>query len=78
MNRRSPLLAPLVLLAALATAGCRSDETSRADRPDFPCTCGTPEAAVESCLHRLCAAGETNPDNPDCVCGTLSFAKERE
>lgn len=42
----------------------------------FPCICGTPEAAMESCLHGPCADGKNNVENPDCVCGTLSFGKE--
>lgn len=77
MTSRTPLWTSLVAAAALALAGCRSGKGNSApvDAP-FPCTCGTPEAAVESCLHPLCVAGETNPDNPECACGTLTFGKE--
>ena len=63
----------LAVLATLALTGCRSDKTSSVE---FPCNCGTPEAAIEGCLHPVCVEGETNPDNPDCACGTLSFGKE--
>jgi hypothetical protein len=62
----SRLLALAVILLPL---GCRS--TSASD--GIPCTCGTPEAAMEGCAHPLCLAGKNNPDNPECVCGTLSF-----
>jgi hypothetical protein len=62
----------LVLALFLLPLGCRSTSAST----EIPCTCGTPEAAMEGCAHPLCLAGENNPDNPDCVCGTLSFEKE--
>lgn len=59
----------LAALVALAASSCISNGTA----DDFPCICGTPEAAIDACLHPLCADNETNPDNPDCACGTLSF-----
>ena len=65
------LLALMVGIAALA--GCRS---SAADTAEFDCSCGTPEAAIEGCLHKSCTMGETNADNPECACGTLTFGKE--
>jgi hypothetical protein len=37
------------------------------------CICGTPEEAIYGCPYSRCARGEGNPDNPDCVCGTLSL-----
>jgi hypothetical protein len=69
-------LATLAFLSILG--GCRSSDEDgapgeNAGTVSFPCTCGTPEAALEGCLHAACVSGEGNPDNPDCVCGPLSF-----
>ena len=64
-------LFPFLLAAGcLLFAGCRSN--SAAD--EMPCTCGTPEADMQGCLHS-CAHGERNPDNADCVCGNLSIPR---
>lgn len=68
MARPHLLASTLLILAALS--GCRSDDAAQAD---FPCICGTPDAAVTTCLHPLCVSEEGNDENPDCVCGTLSF-----
>lgn len=38
-----------------------------------PCRCGTPLGDLEGCAHADCLAGRNNPDNPDCVCGTLEI-----
>jgi len=65
----------LLLTAALLATGCRSQDHSQ--EIDFPCTCGTPEAALESCLHPLCANDENNPDNPDCNCGDLNLPSDQ-
>lgn len=64
-------LSTILLLTALAslTAACKSSSNSE----ELPCTCGTPDADVEGCAHASCMAGKTNPDNPQCVCGTLSL-----
>lgn len=67
---KARLVALSVCLAALAA--CRSNQANT----DFACTCGTPEAAFEACLHPACADGKHNPDNPDCACGTLSLGEE--
>ena len=69
MKQRS-LLFLACCLASLALA-CRSQPPAA----DAPCTCGTPQADVEGCAHPACVAGETNTENPDCVCGTLSIPK---
>jgi len=62
----------LVLLALCAwPLACRSS----APRDEVPCTCGTPEADMRGCAHSLCLQGQRNPDNPDCVCGTLTLPK---
>lgn len=53
--------------------GCRSG--SSASGADLPCTCGTAEADLVGCAHAACLDGERNPDNPDCVCGGLTFEK---
>ena len=62
----------LALLAlCLLPLSCRSG----AQRTEVPCTCGQPEADFRGCEHHQCLAGQRNPDNPDCVCGTLSIPK---
>lgn len=70
MNPRLPLALAFSLAGLLA---CRSSEPAPVD---FACTCGTPEAALEPCLHAACAEGHQNVDNPECACGTLSFGEE--
>jgi hypothetical protein len=62
----------VLFLLTFALAGCRSDGSGQ-ESTDFPCICGTPEAAMKCCLHPLCLSGEGNPENPDCVCGTISI-----
>lgn len=65
------MLSRLLLLSLiLMPLACRSTPAN-----DSPCTCGSPEADIEGCSHAKCLAGERNPDNPDCVCGTLSLKK---
>jgi len=59
---RNLLMAALLLLPA----ACASS-------PGNPCTCGDPKTDLEGCANEICMSGETNPDNPDCVCGTLSI-----
>jgi len=67
------MLSRLLLLALiLLPVACRGTQSSG----DIPCTCGSPEADFEGCAHPKCLAGENNPDNPDCVCGTLSIPKK--
>ena len=61
----------VVLVFCLVPIACRSS----APRGDAPCTCGQPAADVEGCAHSACMSGHRNPDNPDCVCGTLSIPK---
>ncbi len=61
----------LVSCLAMLSFACRATPSAAA----VPCTCGTPQADIEGCAHATCLAGATNPDNPDCVCGTLSFPK---
>jgi hypothetical protein len=34
-------------------------------------------ADVEGCAHHACLSGHRNPDNPDCVCGTLTIPKSK-
>lgn len=73
----------LSLVLALALGACASSdpEPAPAPAPDVdlstvPCTCGDEMTAVTGCAHPTCAAGETNPDNPDCVCGPIDFGEE--
>ena len=63
-------LLPLALF--LLPLACRSGGT----HADVPCTCGQPEADLEGCAHAKCLAGERNPDNVDCDCGTLAIGKK--
>jgi len=65
----------LILTAALALTACGSN-SSKADY-DVPCICGTDEAQIDGCAHPACIADEHNPDNPDCVCGTMTFEEEK-
>ncbi len=71
-------LPTLVCLAVLALLGaCESPDKKEVAPPaaevELPCTCGQPEAVLEACVHPLCVSGQGNPDNPDCVCGPLSY-----
>jgi hypothetical protein len=58
----------LALLATLPLA-CRSNSSSA----DVPCRCGTELGDLEGCAHPACMAGKNNPDNPNCVCGTIEI-----
>lgn len=62
------------LLLPLATA-CSSTSASQAE---VPCRCGTPLGDLEGCAHPLCLDGRSNPDNPDCVCGTLEIPRKEK
>jgi len=65
------MLSRILLLALILTPlACRSTEPN-----DSPCTCGQAAADIEGCSHAKCLAGQNNPENPDCVCGTLSLKK---
>ena len=69
---------PHVLLAALLCAlplACKSSSSSNAD---VPCTCGTPIGDLEGCAHPACMSGHNNPENPDCVCGTIEIPAAKE
>jgi len=63
----------LALVACIAPLGCRSNDAAANDA--VPCTCGQPMANMEGCAHPQCVHGERNPDNPDCVCGSLTIPK---
>lgn len=63
-------LALLVFFVA-PPAACHSN----AARSEVPCTCGQPAADIEGCAHDACLGGHRNPDNADCVCGTLTIPK---
>ena len=65
-------LRTLALLTCLLALGCRSNP---ARFTDVPCTCGQPAADIEGCAHEACVRGTRNPDNPDCVCGSLTIPK---
>ena len=70
---RTHYVSSLLLTLALFATGCRTNDHRQ--EIDFPCTCGTPEAALEACLHPLCAIDKANPDNPDCNCGALNIPR---
>ncbi len=61
----------LLLTLALFATSCRTQDHRQ--EIEFPCICGTSEAALEACLHTLCVNDESNPDNPDCICGSLNI-----
>jgi hypothetical protein len=48
-------------------------EASEQELSGVACICGTPAAALESCACPLCAGGEGNPANDDCVCDALEL-----
>lgn len=61
----------LLVLCSVPLA-CRS---SGASMHEVPCICGQPAADFEGCAHEACVKGQRNPDNPDCVCGSLTIPK---
>lgn len=61
----------LLALGSLLPAGCRSSSPAA----DLPCICGTSEADMQGCTNSICAQGKRNPDNPDCVCGSLAIPR---
>ena len=63
----------LALLALLSGAGSSrsSGSTAHPENAEIPCTCGTADALFEGCANPMCASGHNNPNNPDCVCGTI-------
>jgi hypothetical protein len=71
-------IAILLVLAALAgITACKSHsatDSKSSAKTTIPCTCGTPEAQMEGCANPICLSGKTNPDNPNCVCGSLTIA----
>ena len=69
-------LFPALLVAALLVALPSSCKSNNLDR--LPCTCGTALGDMEGCEHPLCRDGKQNPDNPNCVCGTLEIPNEKK
>ena len=64
------LLVSLSLFACLAAckSGDHHDSVS-----DVPCTCGTPEAAIDGCASACCVSGEGNAENSDCACSAVEI-----
>lgn len=73
MKLHLTLFSSLFLLAA-----CTSAPTADVSDADAPCRCGTPMGDLEGCGHADCRAGRENPDNPDCVCGSLELTAEEK
>ena len=68
----------ILLLGAVATlSACKSSGNEAATAAAQRCICGTPEADFEGCPHPLCAKGERNPDNPECVCGPMKMGGKK-
>ena len=65
----------VLLLLPLSCRSAATHDTAKHDHDTVPCTCGQPEADVHGCAHHQCLKGERNPDNPDCVCGSLTIPK---
>ena len=65
------LLRTLALSFLVLPLACHSN----APRADVPCTCRQRAADIEGCAHAPCLSGHRNPDNPDCVCGSLTIPK---
>jgi hypothetical protein len=62
----------LIVALTLACASCTSMGSS-APHQTMKCICGTPEADFNGCPNEVCAKGQRNPDNPDCVCGPMKI-----
>ena len=72
---------PMKLMTVLLVCGmiaiipaCKSNSADHKSSAAVPCTCGTPEAQMEGCANPVCLSGKSNPDNPQCVCGTMTIA----
>lgn len=61
----------VLLVTCLLPLACRSS----ASQHEAPCVCGQPMANIEGCAHHKCVSGARNPDNAECVCGSLSIPK---
>jgi len=72
------LCAGLLFSLGSCTSPDKEGAAMTGDAHTIECTCGQPEAMLEGCAHPKCAAGENNPDNPDCVCGSLSFEEDKQ
>ena len=73
-TRRGLLLAVLLVFGA---CGSPKQSTPEGMQASPACICGTPSAAMNGCPHTLCISGKTNPENPECVCGTLQFGASK-
>ncbi len=71
MKTLSALLLSTVLLAL--PSACRSTP-----QHDVPCVCGTALGDLEGCENSYCRDGKTNPDNPNCVCGSIEVPKAKK
>ena len=61
----------ILILACLAGLGaCNKEQNQEAS--EVACICGTEDAELWGCSHPLCASGQGNEENPDCLCGSLA------
>jgi len=67
---KTMLRALALLVLALGPTACVSGGSK-----GVPCVCGTPQGDLEGCHAQPCARGKRNPDNADCICGTLSLPR---
>lgn len=80
----SPWFVSALLVALTLSCKSSSSESSTSARSSsksdvaVPCHCGTPLGDIEGCAHPACLAGKNNPDNPDCVCGTIEIPASKE
>lgn len=66
----------LLLLAVTLVLGACPSASSKDEAADIPCICGTEDGDVLGCHNPVCATGQRNPDNPDCICGPITADEE--
>ena len=81
------IVAALLVALPVSCKSSSSDSSSTSSSPSgsparsdatAACNCGTPLGDLEGCAHPACMAGKNNPDNPDCVCGTIEIPAAKE
>lgn len=72
-----PLLAAPSCGAAEGDSETAGTDSAAGEAVEVECICGTTRGDLVGCEHEACAAGRTNPENPDCVCGTLTAGEDQ-